>query len=73
MPDDQPIAVRLVAIETAVAHVQHDVEKLHRVLLDVQTEVRRVQMAFDKLAARVDRLAEPPEVRDPVAERPPHY
>jgi uncharacterized coiled-coil protein SlyX len=64
---------RLVSIETAVAHVQHDVEQLHRVVLDMQTEVRRLQMAFDKLTARVNRLAEPPEVRDPEAERPPHY
>jgi uncharacterized coiled-coil protein SlyX len=66
-------ASRLVAIETAVAHLQHDVEQFHRVLLDVQTELRTLQLAFNKLIARVNRLGEPPEVRDPEAERPPHY
>ena len=64
---------RLLDIETAVAHVQHDVEQFHRVLLDVQTELRTLQLAYNKLLARIDRLAEPPEVRDPEAERPPHY
>uniref|UniRef100_A0A7C2JWC5 SlyX family protein n=1 Tax=Schlesneria paludicola TaxID=360056 RepID=A0A7C2JWC5_9PLAN len=64
---------RLVAIETAVAHLQHDVEQLHQVLLALQSEVRTVTLALDKLVARVDRLNEPPEVRSPEAERPPHY
>jgi SlyX protein len=64
---------RLVAIETAVAHLQHDVEQLHGVVLSVQTELRAVQRILDKLTARVDRLGEEPEVRTPESEQPPHY
>lgn len=64
---------RLVSIETAVAHLQHDVEQFHRVLLDVQGEVRTLKLAFDKLVARMDQMAQPPEIRDLEAERPPHY
>jgi len=64
---------RLVAIETTIAHLQHDVEQMHRVVLAVQTELRTVQLSLDKLVSRVDRMREEPEVRTPEGERPPHY
>jgi SlyX protein len=70
---DAATDARLVTIETAVAHLQHDVEQLHQVLVGVQTELRTLQLALDKLGSRVDDLREPPEVRTPEADRPPHY
>ena len=64
---------RLVHIESAVAHLQHDYEQLHRVFLELQTELRGLHQLVLRLEHRVDRLQEEPEVRSPEAERPPHY
>ena len=63
----------LVPIESAVAHLQHDCEQLHRACVDLQSELRALHQLVLRLEHRVDRLETEPEVRSPEAERPPHY
>ena len=64
---------RLIRLETAVAHLQHDLEQMHQALVSLHVEFKgsRDQMAL--FERRLQQLAEPPETRDPGEERPPHY
>lgn len=64
---------RLIELETAVAHLQHDLEQMHQALVSMNAELKgnREQMAL--LERRLQQLGEPPEIRDPGEERPPHY
>jgi len=64
---------RLVAIESAVAHLQHDYEQLHQAFLVLQGELQELRQAVARLDVRVDTLQQEPEDRSPEAERPPHY
>jgi SlyX protein len=64
---------RLMQIESAVAHLQHDYEQLHRVFLELQQELRGLNHLLLRLENRIDSLGDEPEVRSPEAERPPHY
>jgi SlyX protein len=68
-----PLEERLLNIESAVAHLQHDYEQLHQVSLDLQHELRALHQLVLRIENRVDRLHDDPEVRSPEAERPPHY
>ncbi len=64
---------RLIRLETAVAHLQHDFERLHGVALELQAELRQVMLRLVRTEQHLERLAEPPEFRLPTDERPPHY
>lgn len=64
---------RLLRLETAVAHLQHDFERLHHVALDLQTELRALSLHLQRLEQRLEQAAEPPETRSPADERPPHW
>jgi SlyX protein len=64
---------RLVAIESAVAHLQHNYEQLHHTLLAIQADLRGLRQALARLDSCVEKLQQDPEVRSPEAERPPHY
>jgi SlyX protein len=67
-PDD-----RLIRLETAVAHLQHDLEQMHQALVSLNTELSGNREQLARLDRRLQQLAEPPEMRDPGDERPPHY
>ncbi len=69
--DDVPD--RLVALESALAHLQHDFEQVHHVSLELQRELRQLILRLQRLEQRFETLGESPEVRSPESERPPHY
>lgn len=66
-------AERLIAVESALAHMQHDFEQLHGVALELQRELRQMTLQIQRLERRLEVLGEDPEVRSPEMERPPHY
>ncbi len=64
---------RLINLEMAVAHLQHDFETLHGVALELQTELRELTQRLMRIEQRMERVEEPPEARSPDEERPPHW
>lgn len=64
---------RIVALEMALAHLQHDFELVHQVALELQRELRQVTLRLQRLEQRFERMGEEPEIRSPESERPPHY
>lgn len=73
MSEPLDVTDRLTAIESTVAHLQHDYDQLHAVALTLQDDVRQLRQVLDKIASQMERLTEEPEVRSPESERPPHY
>lgn len=63
----------LIRLETAVAHLQHDFERLHSVALELQAELRQWTLRLTQLERQIEQLGEPPEQRSPADERPPHW
>lgn len=66
-------ADRLVRLEMAIAHLQHDFERLHTVALEIQGELRQLALRITRVEQQAQRLQEPPEPWSPGDERPPHY
>ena len=64
---------RLIRLEMAVAHLQHDLEQMHHALVSMNAELSGNREQLARLDRRLQQLAEPPEMRDPGDERPPHY
>jgi SlyX protein len=64
---------RLVRLEMAVAHLQYDLEQMHQALVSLNAELTGSREQLARLDRRLQQLAEPPEMRDPGDERPPHY
>lgn len=64
---------RLIDLEMAVAHLEHELEQMHSVLLAVQSELATAREWISKLERRLQLASEPPEEREPSLERPPHY
>lgn len=64
---------RLIRLETALAHTQHDLEQMHEALLSLHAELRGNRQEIARLERRVVSLGDTPEIRDPSEEQPPHY
>lgn len=64
---------RLIAVESALAHMQYDFDQLHGVALDLQRELRQLTLRFQRLEHRLEVLGDEPEERSAENERPPHY
>jgi SlyX protein len=64
---------RLINLELLLTHMQHDLEQLSQVVYRQQTELDALRKELTRLDSRVVTLAEGPETRDPLAEKPPHY
>jgi SlyX protein len=60
-------------LEMAVAHLEHELEQMHSVLLAVQSELRAARDQIAKLERRVVVIQETEETRNVIDERPPHY
>ncbi len=75
MPEMSPgnHADRLIAVESALAHLQHDFEQLHGVALELQRELRQLTHRLQRLERRFETLGDEPEALSPEEERPPHY
>lgn len=64
---------RLTNVELLLTHLQHDFEQLSQVVFKQQAELDALRKELVLLDSRVVTLTEGPEVRDPQAEKPPHY
>ena len=64
---------RLIRLETAVAHLQHDLEQLNQALVNLHVELKGSREQMARFERRLLQLAEPGETRDADDERPPHY
>lgn len=64
---------RLTNVELLLTHLQHDLEQLSQVVYRQQAEIDSLRKELTQLDSRVVTLAEGPEIRDPLAEKPPHY
>jgi SlyX protein len=64
---------RIMNLEMAVAHLEHELEQMHSVLLAVQSELRAARDQIAKLERRVVVIQETEETRNVIDERPPHY
>lgn len=64
---------RLTNAELLLMHLQHDLEQLSQVVFRQQSELDALRNELSRLDSRVVRLSEEPEIRDPLAEKPPHY
>ena len=73
MASGDPLEERLIRIESALAHLQHDIESLNNSLSLQFRRLQGFEARFVRIEQELESFAEPPEVRDPEAERPPHY
>ena len=64
---------RLIRLETAIAHTQHDLEQINDSLLTLHVELKSYRQEVSRLERRLQTLGEAPEFRDPSEEQPPHY
>jgi uncharacterized coiled-coil protein SlyX len=65
---------RLVRLESALMQLEHDVEQLNASLVAQHRALEALRVAVERLEWRLDRESpSPPEIRDPEAEKPPHY
>ena len=64
---------RIIGLETAVAHLQHELEQMHQVLLAVQADLNAAREKMAKLETKIVHTNEDSEQRNPSEERPPHY
>lgn len=73
MSDSNPIEDRLIRIETALAHLQHDIESLNASLSGQFRRLQGFEERFVRLEHELTTLGESSETSDPNAEKPPHY
>lgn len=74
MPDpNQTIEARLVNIESAMAHLQHDVEQLNSSLTEHFRRLQSFEARFSRIENDLESLSEGPDIRSPEDEKPPHY
>lgn len=64
---------RIIQLETAVAHLQHDLEQMNQALVSLHVELKGSREQMTRFERKLQQLGEPPEIRDPGDERPPHY
>lgn len=70
---EQNLPERMMNLEMAVSHLEHNIDQMHSVLLSVQEEIKAIRDQMAKMERRITSAAETPEQRDPLEERPPHY
>jgi SlyX protein len=64
---------RIIRLEMAVAHLEHELGQMHSVLLLLQADLKASREQVSKLERRVIQASESHDERDPMDERPPHY
>ena len=75
MTEEQPnkIEERLIRIETAMAHMQQDLDGINQSLSRHFRSLQSFEERFTRIEHELEALHEEPEKRDPEAEKPPHY
>ena len=64
---------RIHELESMIAHLQHDYDKLNSAMIDLDKVIREIHKRIDHLDGRVTNLSEGPENRTLEDEKPPHY
>ena len=64
---------RLMSVESLLAHLQHDFDQLSQVVWRQQSELEVLRLELTKITERLTAETDSAEVRDPLAEMPPHY
>ena len=73
-PDPDPsVETRLERIESALAHLQHDVDGLNSALLGYFNRLQEMDSRFVRLEHEFHTFNEPTDRTDADSERPPHY
>ena len=73
-PEQQPsIESRLELIESALAHLQHDVDSLNSALLGYFRRLQEMDSRFVRLEHELHTFNDPTEKSDAELDRPPHY
>ena len=67
------IESRLERIESALAHLQHDVDSLNSALLGYFGKLQEMDSRFVRLEHELHSSTDPAERTDAETERPPHY
>ncbi len=67
------IESRLERIESALAHLQHDVDSLNSALLGYFGRLQELDSRFVRLEHELHSSNDPTDRTDAEAERPPHY
>ena len=71
--DRDKVEQRLVRIESALAHLQHDLEELNTSLTRHFGRMQGFEARFTRIEHELESMAEESDVRDPDNEKPPHY
>lgn len=69
----EDLANRLVQIESAVAHLQHDVEGLNTALSGYYRKVQKFEQRFVHIEHELETMNQGSEERTLEDDRPPHY
>lgn len=69
----QSIESRLERIESALAHLQHDVDSLNTALLGYFSRLQEMDSRFVRLEHELHTFNDPTEKTDAELDRPPHY
>lgn len=64
---------RMEHIESALAHLQHDVDSLNASLLNQLRRLQEFESRFTRVEHEMQIINEPRERPDPGTDRPPHY
>lgn len=70
---DNDLNERLQRIESAVAHLQHDVEGLNAALSGYFRRLAEFDARFTRIEHEIEAAGQMPDRIDPEHERPPHY
>ena len=72
-PHTQRLDKRVTDLEMSVTHLQKDFETLNEAVLDQSKQLNQISNQLQRLLSRIESAEDGPEVRDPLAEKPPHY
>jgi uncharacterized coiled-coil protein SlyX len=64
---------RLERMESAIAHLQHDLDAVNQSLLAFLRRIQEFESRFIRLEQEFQSMSQGAERRDPAVERPPHY
>lgn len=69
----EDLANRLIQIESAVAHLQHDVEELNSALSGYYRRVQKFEERFVHIEHELETMNQGSDERSPEDDKPPHY
>ena len=68
-----PLTERVTELEILTTHLQREITELNGVILEQQQMLEKLGLIVSRLDNRLVSLESDEEIRDPEAERPPHY